>query len=840
MLTKFYDEIILEYPKTVLFLLILVIGFLGYEARKLEVDASAETLTIEGDKDLEYTRLINERYGNSDMLFVTFTPEDDLLADSTLKNLKNLREDLEALPLVDSVFSVLNVPLLQSPPKPVTELMKDVPSLETHDIDKDLARAEFLNSPIYQKMLVSEDFKSMVLQVNLVEDLVYKAFLNKRDDLRKQEREGALSASAAKELAQVRIQFKQYRDQARVKDHAGIQAVRDILDKYKGNAEIFLGGVGMIADDTVTFLKNDLKYFGTGVLLFLIIMLKLIFKKKRWIMLPIICCAFSVVATCGFLGWFGWEVTIISSNFISIQLIITMAITIHLIVRYLELAEEFPELSQRQLILDSVVSMAKPCLFATLTTIAGFGSLMLGELLPVINFGWMMSVGISLSLVFSFLIFPIVLIFLPRSVIEPVEGGSFALTTFLANLTEKRGTLIIVTSVVVVVFVVLGSMRLIVENSFIDYFKESTEIHQGMKVLDQRLGGTTPLDIIVDFKEDEEVEVTVAVGSEVGSEDEDEDDEAFDDLEEEFEATKGEAQYWFTPDKMEVIEKVHDYLDGIPQIGKVMSLGTMLKVGRTLNNGKPLDGLMLALIYKELPERFRKIVLTPYISIENDQVRFSVRVIDSDPTLRRNELLKKIKNDLTEVLGIESDRVHLTSFMVLYNNMLQSLFDSQILTIGAVIVALMVMFLLLFRSLSIAVIAILPNMLSVGVVLGFMGWVGIPLDMMTITIASISVGIAVDDTIHYIHRFIKEFAIDHNYIASMHRCHESIGYAMYYTSVTIIIGFSILITSNFIPSIYFGLLTGLAMFIALVAALSLLPQLIILIKPLGPDQEVSS
>lgn len=282
---------------------------------------------------------------------------------------------------------------------------------------------------------------------------------------------------------------------------------------------------------------------------------------------------------------------------------------------------------------------------------------------------------------------------------------------------------------------------------------------------------------------------------------------------------------------MKRIEAVHDYLDSLPETGKVLSLGTMLKIGRRLNEDKDLDNFKLALVYNELPEAYRDIILSPYVSVENNQVRFSIRVKDSEKDLRRNELLKAIDKEMTKGLGFEKERVHLAGILVLYNNMLQSLFSSQILTLGAVVVVLMVMFLVLFRSLKIALIAIFPNLLSVGTVLGFMGWWNIPLDMMTITIAAISVGIAVDDTIHYIHRFKREYQKDGDYIASMHRCHGSIGYAMYYTSVTIIIGFSILIMSNFIPSIYFGVLTGLAMVIALIAALTLLPQLIILIRP---------
>ena len=598
----------------------------------------------------------------------------------------------------------------------------------------------------------------------------------------------------------------------------------------------------MVADDLVTFVKNDLLYFGVGVLIFLIITLKLIFRELRWILLPIICCVFSVIATSGFLGMFTWEVTVISSNFISIQIIITMALTIHLTVRYRELIVNNPETDHRQLILDSVTSMALPCTYAILTTCAGFGSLILSDILPVINFGWMMSVGIFVSLFLTFLIFPVILVLMPKVHPNISFGSNFALTTVLAKTTEKNGTIILVISFLLLVFSGIGALQLRVENSFIDYFKDSTEIYQGMKVIDQQLGGTTPLDIVIDFDSPAEAGVTVAsanVENNSATESkgvEQNEDDVFDDFEEEFEASKNEAQYWFTEDKMNQVEKVHDYLESFPEVGKVLSLGTLLKVGKTLNEGEPLDNFMLALVYNKLPEEFRNIILSPFVSVDNNQVRLTTRVIDSDPNLRRNELLIKIRHDLTHKLGIDADKVHLASLLVLYNNMLQSLFDSQILTLGAVLVVLMGMFLILFRSVKISIIAILPNALSVGVVLGFMGWANIPLDLMTITIAAISVGIAVDDTIHYIHRFEVEFAKDSNYLASMHRCHGSIGHAMYYTSVTIIIGFSILVLSNFIPSIYFGLLTGLAMLIALIAALTLLPQLIIFMKPFGLER----
>jgi predicted RND superfamily exporter protein len=600
------------------------------------------------------------------------------------------------------------------------------------------------------------------------------------------------------------------------------------MDKYRGDAELFLGGVSMIADDMITFVKNDLKVFGLGVMGLLILTLGIIFRRIRWICLPMLCCVVSVVCMIGLLGRLGWEVTVVSSNFISLQLILTMAIAIHLIVRYRELVVQSPQAPNRELILDAVRLKLKPCVYAVLTTIAGFGSLVLCDILPVITFGWMMIAGLIVSLVVTFLIFPTVLMLMSKD--RPGGGGGrrLSVTSALARFTEAHGVLIVGVSGLVLIASLIGISKLKVENSFIDYFKETTEIYQGMKVIDQQLGGTTPLDVIVEFEGAGAAPAANDVAPTAQGDDE------FGEFEELEEAASDE-KYWFTAEKMRRIKAVHEYLDNIPETGKVLSLATMLSVAEKLNEGKPLDSFELALLYSETPEKFKRMLVGPYVSVEHNQARFWVRVRDSEKTLRRNELLKKIKAELTGISGLEAEHVHLAGLLVLYNNMLQSLFGSQIVTLGITVLALMVMFLVLFRSLKLALIAIFPNVLSIAAVLGVMGWLDMPLDMMTITIAAISVGIAVDDTIHYIHRFKREFEKDRSYLSTMHRCHGSIGHAMYYTSVTIIIGFSILALSNFIPSIYFGLLTSLAMLIALIAALTLLPQMLILVKPFGRE-----
>ena len=400
----------------------------------------------------------------------------------------------------------------------------------------------------------------------------------------------------------------------------------------------------------------------------------------------------------------------------------------------------------------------------------------------------------------------------------------FPLPKIFSKVSNFIGKKIIFIALIIFLFGLIGIFQLRVENSFIDYFKNNSEIYKGMKLIDQKLGGTTLLDITVDLEEEFIEEVYLDEESIF------EDDE-FDFLEEDSDSVNSSNQLFFTSSKMELISIIHDYLSDQPEIGKVMSFATLLKIGKELNNKKELDIIQLALLYSELPDEYKKIIISPYLSIENNQAKFSLRIKDSMPGLRRNELINRLKNEIPNIANISKERVHFSNVLILYNNMLQSLFKSQILTLGTVIILLFIMFLLLFKSFKTSLIALFPNIISISLVLGFMGWFKIPLDMMTITIAAISMGIAVDNTIHYIYRFRNELIKDNNYSLSMHRTHMSIGFAMYYTSVTIIVGFCILIFSNFIPSIYFGILTSIAMLMALLSSLILLPQLLILFKP---------
>jgi predicted RND superfamily exporter protein len=580
----------------------------------------------------------------------------------------------------------------------------------------------------------------------------------------------------------------------------------------------------MIASDMISFIESDLQYFALGVLVMFIITLGAIFKNIRWVAMPLISSALIALVVIGFLGLMDWRVTVVSSNFISLLIIISISLSIHLIVRYQELFETNPSLKKGELVSLTIQQMLKPCFYTALTTIIAFASLGISEIKPVIDFGKMMVAGIFFAFIFSFTLVPIAMILFTPDKQKESKDFSKGVTLIFSSFTQRYGNLVLLISILLFSFSLYGISKLTVENRFIDYFKPTTEIYKGMELLDTKLGGTAPLDIVINAPinwkayEDEDFEDDFGFDDDFGSEEE---------------ISNG---YWWNTITLNQLEEIHDYVDSLPEIGKVLSVASGIKVARNLKDGEPLSELDLALVKNMLPEDVKDNLLSSYISEDENQVRISARVIESAEGLNRNELLSEISNTLKSDFGLKDDQFRLTGLAVLYNNMLQSLFDSQIGTIVFVFSIIFIMFLILFRSIYLSIIGIIPNLLAASVVLGGMGLFSIPLDIMTITVAAISVGMAVDNTIHYIHRFKKEFSLTHDYKTSMQNSHKTIGRAMFYTSTTIILGFLVFATSNFNPSVYFGIFVSLAMIMALLGALTLLPQLILLFKPLGKEK----
>ena len=802
-------KFIIAKNKLVISLVLVLSVVFGYLSTKLSIDASAETLLLEHDPDLKAYRQIAKRYDSPGLLVVAFTPKDDLFSPKNLELIKNLSDELAKNDMVSSVISILNVPLLDSVKGGVTGILEHTPTLSDKDINISKAKLEFAKSPIYSGNLISKDLKTTAIALNLKQDEKFNELLNERNLLSQKESNGTITQAEKLKFKALLAEFKAYRDELRKSDHKNLEAIKAAIAKFNANDELFLGGANMIADDMIGFIKSDLLVYGLSVLALLSFSLWLFFRQIRWIVLPMFICAVSAIFTTGIFGMFGWEVTVISSNYIALQLIITISTVIHLVVSYREFYARHPKYSQNQLIYLTLRDKFSPSFWAIFTTVIGFSSLMSADIKPVIMLGIMMSAGISVSLVLAFLLFGAINANLKKLAPVRTFENSFKFTKYCANLALNSRKIIYAVCVLVVCFGIYGISKIKVENSFIGYFKESTQIRQGMQIIDTKLGGTIPVDVIVKFKE---------------SEPKKESGEEKDDFESEFENDAKSAKYWFNSYHTRVAEKIHDYLKEQNFVGNVSSLATLIKAIKELNNGAS-DDFLLAAMYEKLPLEYKNILLSPYVSVENDELRFSLRIIDSDSDLRRNEFLKELKAGLAKLTENDNVSIEVAGMMVLYNNMLQNLLSSQVDTFGLTVAILFVIFCFVFRSIKLATIAIVSNLIPLCTLFGVMGFFGIPLDVMSITIAAISIGIGVDDIIHYIHRF-KEELLTKDVFESIKAAHASIGYAMYYTSFTIFLGFSVMITSNFIPTIYFGLLTDLVMVFMLLGALIILPSLI--------------
>ena len=823
-INRIYKNIVIKHPIFIIFLLIFVLGFFSLHIKNFELDASADSLILEDDQDLKIYRKIINKYDTKDFVIITYKPNEDLFSQNSFQNIKNLKTKLTNLENVHEVITLIDLPLLKTLNVPLTQLSEDkIKRITDPSIDIDLAKKEILESPIFKNLIVSEDGQLTSLIVNLKRDEQFNNLLKKRNDLRDIEEQ---LGTKQIELDKVLIEYDKRKSIIKKINHQNIASIREIIKEFSHTGEIHLGGVPMIAHDMIEFIKSDLINFGIGVFLFIVITLIIVFREIRWVTIPLLNCFYAVLIMVGILGFVNWDVTVISSNFISLMLILTIAMNVHLAVRYKQLCSEMTNSEQSEIVFVTTQKMVWPCLYTALTTICAFTSLVFSGIKPVIDFGWMMTIGLSVTFLTSFTLFPSVLLLLEKKESSFNEEAKSHLTGGLAYLAKNHGNKILFLSGLLIIVTIVGITKLKVENSFINYFKEKTEIYQGMKLIDEKLGGTTPLDIIINFKK-EVVETNESPPSsddaELGIDDD------FFDIGSEIEINT--KDYWFTSTKIKQIEKVHDYLENLPEIGKVLSLSSLIRVAEDLNEGKEFDPFELNIIYKKLPEKLKKNVVDPYISIEHNEARINLRVLDSQKDLRRKELIEKINSDLKNKLELNEEQFQIAGVLVLYNNMLQSLFDSQIKTIIYVMLGIAIMFVILFRSLTLSIIGIIPNFIAAVSILGIMGLLKLPLDMMTITIASITIGIAVDNSIHYIYRFREEFKKINDYEKTIDICHMSVGRAIFNTSVTIIFGFSILVLSNFIPTIYFGLFTGLAMLIAMLSVLTLLPKLILMIKP---------
>ena len=805
---------LVDKSKFFIFLLIIlsVISLIGLP--KFQLDASSDTLLLDNDPDLKIYRENSRKYGSSDFLVIAFTPNQNIFTDETIFLLKNLVEDLKKISGIKNVLSLFDVPLLKYSDQSISELAENVVTLSTENVNLNKAKYEFETNEVYRGLLISDDLRTIAFQMSLEPNREYQKLISQRYDLLDQE--NSIDEETFKSnLKILDLKIEEQKKINLLNEGVLIKEVRNIINLYKDKGEIFLGGGAMIAHDTIKMIQQDLLTFGVAVFFMFVLILAVIFRQFRWVVIPLISACLSALLTTGFISWMGWKVTVVSANYIALLMIIGISLTVHLVVRYREITSRFNDLSHNEALKKTLSQMFLPCLYTALTTMVAFASLIISDIRPIIDFGLLMVLSIFIAFIVSFVFFGSLASLMKKNLKDTKVDYSSGVTTWINSLVVRFKNVILLISLLGLVLALIGINKLSVENKFIDYFKPSTEIYQGLSLIDKKLGGTAPLDIIISAPK-------------INTETIDDFDEEFDD----FGLETEEFGYWFNSQNLSNLEEIHDYLESRPEIGKVLSVSSAIKLAE-IAKGDKLDDLELALLRKVLPEDINNQLLSSYISDGDNQVRLSARVIESMDGLNRKNLIDEVKNDLIQNFKLSEDQFYLSGISVIYNNLLQSLFQSLIGSLTIVFSAIFIMFIILFRSFYMALIAMIPNLLSAASVLGIIGWSGIPLDIMTVTVAAISIGIGVDNTIHYVHRFLKEYELQKNYDLAIKNSHATIGRAMFYTSLTIVLGFMILVSSNFNPSVFFGIFTSFSMIIAILAALMLLPVLIRHLKPFG-------
>ena len=800
----------------ILFFVGLISLISGLGLNNFKLDASSDALVLENDESLKAYREAEDEFGDSSFLIVTYEPNKELFSDYSINRIANLENDLKNIDGVDSVLSLLDAPIFFQPRVGLSQVADNLKDLTDENIDLELAKDEIVNNPIYKELIISKDGKTTAMQVVLRGNNEYDELIKERYEIlesldSKEPLTSKNKLDLQNNLTNINTRISEINNQESDFNKILITNIRNTLDKYKEDATIYLGGPSMIATDMMDYIEADLIVFGTAVALIFALMLYLFFGSIWLVVLPLMNAFLATFITAGFLGYMDWKISVVSSNFIALLLILTISLTVHLLVKINEIKKDT---DFRTAIVKGYDQMFTPCFFAALTTAVAFLSLTFGELKPVIEFGKMMAFGISIAFILTFTFLPCILylIYKPRT---KDFLSIYKVTRSLLSFSQKNRSFIASSYLVIFITLCFGISKLQVENRFIDYFDKNTEIYKGMYEIDSKLGGTATLDIIISQPEDNFESIKI--------EDDFFDDDLFED------ENSSAAGYWWNIYSLNKLEDIHDYLDSIPEIGKVLSVASGVKLARQINDGEDLNDLELALLRSVLPEDIRESLLYSYINKDDSVVRISTRVNESSTSLNRKDLLDKINHDLKNVFNLKESEYEITGLAVLYNNMLQSLFQSQIGSLLIVFAVISAMLFLIFRSFKVMIIGLVPNIFVASSVMGLLGLLNIPLDIMTITVAAISVGMAVDNTIHYIYRYKKELRKNGSDIA-LKNAHSTTGRAIFYTASTIAAGFCILSLSNFFPTVLFGVFTSIAMMLAFLCSLTLLPNLLVKYK----------
>ena len=778
------------WPYLICVIFIFLISTLAWQAKYFEIDASADTLLVDNNKHYILSQLADQRYGSEEFILIAFKPNNTaLFSASNLNTLVDIADKIEQLPRVKQVNSIANMPIFSA----ADNVSADVANLtwEKQKFDEQTLSLSLKKHPLYEGLLINQAQTALSLQVVFNSQADIEAVNNDIIAIKQHLLNRDLTKRELNSLAQLKKQQQNLNKQLEQTRINEIEKIRTILAPYKKVGGFYLGGNNLLSYELIQIIQSDLVLFGSLIFIVIIMLLWFLFRQLSWVLLPIVCCATSVVMTVGLLAALNFKVTVISANVFALQIILSLAMIIHLIVHYQELVLKHSHWSHQQLVLATIKEKIKPCFYAGLTTTIGFGSLIFSGVQPVISFGWMMVVAMLVSFIVSLVFFPALLlaIFNKQAFVKQhkkIENGMSATASFV----KARPKSIIFTSLLLTLVGILGCFNLSAENSFLNYFSESTDVRKELSFIDQEFGGSTPFDLLLDIP-DEQIKSGLVISAST----------------------------------VQTITAIQNMLAKQQAIGAITSIADFTKIAQVVN-AKPLTEYELTALYKSLDTELQQALFGAYFSEKKQQIRISMRVQDSTQDLNRADLLAKIHQELANI-GIPKQQYTLTGLFILYQDVLSRLVDSQVLTILIVYAAMAVTLMIIFSSIKVAWIALVPNIITTSVIMGILGIFAIPLDLMTITIAAVAMGISMDDTIHYIHRYLAELKREpNNAKAWVKRTNLSVGYALIYTTTVIVIGFGSLVFSNFVPSMLFGLLTSIAMVVALLTDITTLPVLL--------------
>lgn len=735
---------------------------------KLGIEFQTTTLLDQKDPELKiYEELHETRTWSQNEFAVVCASGVDWTSEEGATLLRALVTDLEAGPEVGGTMSLLNIPLLRQNPdqKPnVLALagagMKYIGGRSP--INHESARTELLDHELATGSLISKDGRSTNVLVYL-----------------------RVPEPGAPGTATTQARWQQL-----------VDGLRTVRTQWEGRLpeRLRLAGVPLVYTYIMERVAHDLQVFGIAAAVLFSLGLLVIYRKIRYVILPLVTSLLPVVAILGYMAIAGVPFTVITSNLPLLLFVIALPYTIYLIERYLERRHLHPQEDGGEAIVRAAQSIWLPCVFSTLTTMAGFAAFTTSGIVPVKMFGILMTAGSLLSLLLVFLFLPSAL--QPWRPVPPPSpsssaatgtGGFGRLSAGFARLALTRPRTIIALSTLVLAVSIAGTFRLTAENKFTSYFWPSSDVYQGLEFIDQNLGGTSTLEIYL---------------------------------------RSGKVGHFKSAEGIASVAAVEQYFHAVPEVGSLRSLPALIREARKTFRPEWFpamqDGALVSLVQGMAPELFQDI-MSPDGRTASLQVRFK----ETAPTLNRRQIIEGLEAHLASLKdsSLQGLEIETTGIFVLYANMLNSLIDSQRDTLGFVVGSIYLMLLLLFRKFRLALVVLVPQALPAVTMLGVMGWGGIPLDLVTVMIAAIALGVGVDSAIQYTMRYREEIALDGDPRAALSRTHATVGRAIWVATSIIVLGFAVLVTSDFFPSVWFGLLTGLAMLMSQFSALLTLPSL---------------